>query len=87
MDQKILADLIGYLAAIIGALMFLPQAIQLWKTKNTKDISLASFALILLASLLWIIYGLLLMAPPILFVNTVIGVLCLFIIYLKLRYK
>lgn len=38
MDQKTITDLLGYIAAAIGASMFLPQAINIWRTKETKGI-------------------------------------------------
>ncbi len=87
MNQKLITDIIGYIAAVIGASMFFPQALQLWRTKKTKDISLLSFSLVLLSSILWIAYGFLVEAAPILLVNIIVGMLCVLIIYLKLRYK
>lgn len=87
MDQKILTDLLGYTAVVVGAGMFLPQAIKLWRTKETKGISLLSFSLLTLVSLLWTIYGLLLGAMPIILVNIIIFILSLFIVFMKLKYK
>ena len=87
MSQQMITDLIGYAAAFIGAGMFLPQAVTLWKTKQTKGISLLTFSLLTLVSLLWTIYGILLKAIPIILVNTIIGVLSLFIVAIKLKYK
>ncbi len=87
MDQKIIADFLGYVAAIIGAAMFIPQAISIWRTKETKGISLLSFSLLIFASLLWTIYGILLSAPPIILVNSIIASISMFIVYMKLRYK
>ncbi len=87
MDQKIITDLLGYTAAAIGAGMFLPQAIKLWRTKETQGISLLSFSLLAFASFLWAIYGVLLGAMPVIVVNILIGILSLFIVYMKIKYK
>lgn len=87
MNQELIVNIVGYAAALMGASMFLPQAVQLWKTKETKSISLLSFSFILSASVLWVVYGILVSALPIILVNTVIGITCVFIIYIKLRYK
>lgn len=87
MDQKIIIDLIGYIAVIIGTSMFAPQAIKIWKTKETKGISLLSFSLLALVSLLWAIYGFLLNAMPVILVNVIVGILSLFIVLMKLKYK
>ena len=48
---------LGYLAGAITVLSFLPQVLRTWKTKHTKDLSLRTFALVITASALWIIYG------------------------------
>lgn len=87
MDQKIITDLIGYIAVVIGASMFLPQAIKVWRTKETKGISLLSFSLLTLVSLLWTIYGFLLNAIPVILVNIIVGILSLLIVFMKLKYK
>jgi len=86
-DTKLLAEIVGYLAALIGAVTFLPQAIRVWQTKHTKDISLTSFILLNATTALWLVYGLLLHAAPIIFVNIVILIVGIFIIIMKLRYK
>lgn len=86
MDSLQIANLLGFIAAGIGIVMFIPQALQVWKTKNTKSISAVSFALFGTASLLWTIYGLIMNAPPIIVVNIVIVLLSIFIVLMKLRY-
>lgn len=78
--------MIGYTAAGIGSVMFLPQAIRSWRTKDTKGLSLSAYALFALVSLLWLIYGIMLMAGPVILVNVVLLILNSFIVALKLRY-
>lgn len=87
MDQKLLIDTIGYAAAALGIAMFMPQAIQMWRTKETKAVSLMTFLITAVASFLWLAYGFLTQAKPIILVNTVVAALSLLIIYMKLRYK
>lgn len=86
MSSVEIANILGYIAAGIGIVMFLPQAIQVWKTKNTKSISLISFLLFGIASLLWTVYGIIMKAPPIIVVNLVIVVLSAFIVLMKIKY-
>ena len=86
MSPAQIANIIGFLAAGIGIIMFLPQAISVWRTKDTKSISFVSFLLFDLASLLWTIYGLLLGAAPIILVNSVLLVLNSFIVAMKIKY-
>ena len=87
MDKQLIADTVGYSATVLGTLVFLPQVIQIWKTKRAKDVSLLSFSMIFLGSILWTTYGILILATPIIIVNTVIAVLSALIIIMKLKYK
>ena len=84
--MEFLINVIGYLAAFIGSVMFMPQVIKTWKTKETKSLSLLSYSLLVAVSLLWLIYGILLMAGPIIVVNFILLCLSTFIVILKLRY-
>lgn len=87
MSSAYIASIIGYFAAIIGIFTFIPQAYDIWKTKSTKGISLLTFVLIVFMSILWIIYGVLLQAFPILLVNIVVLFLASYIVFMKFKYK
>ncbi|KFK92370.1 MULTISPECIES: SemiSWEET transporter [unclassified Serratia (in: enterobacteria)] len=52
-------SLIGYLAASLTTLSFLPQAIKVISTRNTQGISLLMYAMFVAGLLLWLIYGVL----------------------------
>jgi len=54
-----LTDFIGYAAAIIAALIFLPQVIHTVKTRDTKGLSLTTYILLTLSNSLWATYGIL----------------------------
>lgn len=86
MNAVQVANILGFLGAGIGIVMFVPQAIKVYKTKNTNSISLFSFILFAIASLFWTIYGLLLNALPIIIVNIVLLVLNFFIVVMKIKY-
>jgi MtN3 and saliva related transmembrane protein len=87
MDTSQIANLFGFIAAGIGIIMFIPQAAQIWKTKNTTSISLITFAMIAAGSVCWIIYAILLYAPPVLLVNSIVLMISLYIVMMKLKYK
>ena len=86
MNTVQIADILGYTAAGIGIIMFLPQTFQCWKTKNTKAISFLTFSLLSVVAVIWTVYGILLRAYPIILVNSFIFVLSLFILVLKRKY-
>ncbi|MEY4519249.1 MAG: hypothetical protein RLZZ499_1848, partial [Cyanobacteriota bacterium] len=48
---------VGLVAGVLTTISFLPQAIQTWQTKSTKDISLAMFLSFCVGVILWVIYG------------------------------
>jgi MtN3 and saliva related transmembrane protein len=87
MDTAQMANVFGFAAAAIGIVMFFPQAFKVWQTKDTKSISLVSFIMLFISSILWLTYGLLLSAAPVILVNFVLATLSLFIVGMKLRYK
>jgi MtN3 and saliva related transmembrane protein len=87
MNANQIANIIGFAAAGIGIVMFMPQTINVWKTKNTKSLSLISFLLFGIASLLWTIYGIIMAAPPIIVVNVTLVILNFYIVVMKLKYK
>ncbi len=52
-------DLIGYAAALTGAMIFLPQVIHTMKTKDTKGLSLPTYILLTINNSMWATYGVL----------------------------
>ncbi|MDY6804744.1 MAG: SemiSWEET transporter [Cyanobacteriota bacterium] len=79
--------LIGLLAGSLTTIAFLPQVIQTWKTKSTKDISLGMFLTFCTGVLLWIIYGILVKDIPLIVANIATLSLASTILWFKLKYK
>ena len=48
---------VGYIAAFLGTICWLPQAWKVWATRDTSSLSLWSNLLILATVSLWLIYG------------------------------
>jgi len=82
-----MSDLIGYLAAGLTTLSFLPQALHTFRTRDVRGISLGMYALFTAGVALWLVYGLLLAAWPIVVANAVTLALALAILVMKLRYR
>ena len=51
-------ELIGFIAAVCTTFAFLPQVIKVWKTKQTKDLSLRMYTIMFIGICLWFVYGL-----------------------------
>lgn len=52
-------SLVGYLAATLTTLSFLPQAIKVITTRNTQGISGLMYVMFVCGLVMWLIYGLL----------------------------
>ena len=78
---------IGFFAAFCTTFAFLPQAIKVYKSKSTKDISLYMFLIFTIGVLSWLIYGIIINDWPVILANAVTLVLSFFILVYKLRYK
>jgi len=83
------ADLIqalGLIAACFTTLAFVPQAIRAVRTRQTKDISLMTFLMLVIGILLWLVYGLMIGDLPLILSNAVTLGLASAILAVKLRY-
>ncbi len=78
--------LIGLAAAFCTTVAFLPQVIQTWRTRSTKDLSLPMFATFTLGIFLWLVYGVIIRDVPLIAANGVTFVLSGTILTFKLRY-
>jgi len=80
------AELIGSLAAILTTTAFIPQVWQVWRTRHTKDISLAMYAFFTTGVALWLAYGVLLASWPIIIANCITLLLAGSVLILKLKF-
>jgi MtN3 and saliva related transmembrane protein len=82
-----LITLLGLLAGTLTTISFVPQLLKTWRTKSAKDMSLPMLISFCAGVLLWLVYGILLQAPPIILANFITLVLALMILGLKLYYE
>ena len=80
-------ELIGFLAAFCTTIAFIPQALKVWKTRSTKDISLMMFVIFSFGVLSWLIYGLLIFNLPIILANSITLALSIYILINKIIFK
>lgn len=79
-------ELLGHVAGALTTGAFVPQVLHVLRTRQTRDISLATFVLFVLGVALWLVYGVLIAAWPVVVANAVTLVLALVILGAKLRY-
>jgi MtN3 and saliva related transmembrane protein len=80
-----LSELIGYPAAILTTVAFVPQAWKSWRTRDLSGISLPMYALFTLGVAFWLAYGLLIGSTPIVIGNGVTLALAAVVLWLKLN--
>lgn len=76
--------LIGAAAAVCSTASFAPQAIQIIRTRKTKDISVGMYLLTVTGFVAWTTYGVLLGKWPLIAANGICLVLSSFILAMKL---
>ena len=76
---------IGYVAACLTTLAFIPQAALVVRTGNTEGVSLSMYIMITVGVASWFVYGYLNDALPIMLSNGTTLVLASIILVLKLR--
>ena len=80
-------DLMGYAAASLTTISFVPQAWLTFKTKDVRGFSAGMYSVFTLGIALWLVYGLLLGAWPIVAANIVTLALSGTILGMKLFYR
>ncbi|MFZ2322835.1 MAG: SemiSWEET transporter [Ignavibacteriaceae bacterium] len=76
---------IGYLAAMCTTIAFIPQAIKVFKTNQTKDISMGMFLLMNIGLIFWTVYGIMIFSYPIIIANLLTLILALYILFMKIK--
>lgn len=79
-------EFIGYLAALFTTCSFVPQAWHTFRTRDVSGISLGMYSVFAFGVALWLGYGILLSAWPIVIANAITLGLSLAILAMKIRF-
>jgi MtN3 and saliva related transmembrane protein len=79
-------DWLGSVAAVLTTIAFVPQVRQIWKTRSARDVSLPMYLLFIAGIALWLAYGLMLGAWPLIIANVVTLTLAMIVVILKIRW-
>lgn len=80
-------EILGFTAGTLSAVTFLPQVIHTWKLKSAKELSVLMILFITTSVTLWIAYGIFISNIVIIYTNSIVLILSLFLIYFKIRFK
>ena len=87
MNNSNYIDLLGFLAAFLTTIAFLPQLHKIWKTKSADDVSFFMLILFIIGLFCWIVYGLEIHSIPILVANIITFIFNFSILILKTTYS
>lgn len=82
-----LTEVIGTFAAVLTTASFLPQAWHTFQTKDVSGISLGMYSAFTTGVVLWLIYGFLIQAWPVVMANVITLGFASAILLMKLRYR
>lgn len=80
-----LVTVIGAAAGTLTTAAYLPQVVKVWRSRSAGAISLQMYILMVTGSALWVMYGVMLMAWPIIIANAVSLLFTSTILAFKLR--
>lgn len=86
MSAGIDGEWVGYVAATLTTLAFVPQAVRTIRTRETRGISLWMYLVFTVGIAFWFGYGLVLGSWPMIVSNAITFVLAATILALKLRH-
>jgi MtN3 and saliva related transmembrane protein len=86
MASRAVIDGIGYAAATMTTVSFLPQLIRVIRLRSARDVSLTMFFVFSAGTFAWLVYGLLSHSTPVWVANAVTFLLSMSILILKLRF-
>ena len=80
-------DGIGIIAGFLIVCSFIPQLVMIIKNKSAKDISITMYVVLLIAQILWMIYGILKHDFQVIVTNAITSLLTILIIMFSLWYS
>ena len=80
-------EIVGYLAAVFGTALMMPQLYKSFKTKRVDDISMVMLVVYLINCSLWESYGLLIKSNPVIICNFLALIIGSIQIYAKKKFQ
>lgn len=81
------SDFLGYVAGLLTTIAFVPQLAKTWRSRSARDLSWGMLATFSTGVLLWLVYGVLTRAWPVILANGVTFALALALLTLKIRFR
>jgi MtN3 and saliva related transmembrane protein len=85
--MSVVTELVGSLAAVLTTISFVPQVWHTYRSRDVSGISLGMYAVFAVGVFLWLLYGLMLAAWPIVVANAITLALAVAILAMKVRWS
>ena len=80
-------QILGLTAGTITSFTFIPQVIQIWKTKSAKDLSIVMLLFLIVGVSMWLSYGILIKDAAIIYTNSMVLAMSLIMLFFKFKFK
>ncbi len=77
---------VGFAAAVLTTVAFVPQILKIWRTRSTKDVSFGMYSVFTLGVALWLAYGVLIDSWPIILANCITLLLAGGVLAMKVKF-
>jgi MtN3 and saliva related transmembrane protein len=79
-------ETLGFIAAILTTLSFLPQALRIRRLRSADDVSLTMYVMMVTGQGLWLVYGIVIASPSMIGANVVAMSFVTWVLIMKLRH-
>jgi len=79
-------SMVGFAAGVLSTVAFVPQVWQVWKSRSARDLSLPMYLIFTTGVALWLAYGLMTGATPVVAANAVTLLLAGAVLVMKIRF-
>ena len=85
--MSLIANIVGTGAAVCSIASFAPQVLKIWKERDASSVSLKTYALTVACFILWVAYGWLTKAWPIVISNSLALIMASAVLVMKWRFR
>ena len=85
--QCMFIDIVGYVAAALTTIAFVPQALTSWRTRDLSGVSLPMYSIFTAGVAMWLAYGVMLSSWPIIVANAITLALSGAVLVLKVKHS
>lgn len=80
-------NILGLVAGTCTTVAFIPQVLQVWRTRSAQDISIGMYSVFIVGVALWLVYGLVVNSMPVVLSNLVTLLLASAVLGMKMWFE